>query len=164
MILEVVLGGTHTHTHTHRGMDENEEDERREEDRNVSPRASLKTQARESTFACTLSHYISVSPHFFIVPLLVSFSHRRGTTTWRQLTMCILITTLSPGLAFSRLSLSHFRDAGDARARVRGVEALSDGDEMASGQTDWGQRTTAYRPSELSGYSTEDKGKRGCES
>lgn len=41
---------------------------------------------------------LHLSPHFSLArcETLVSFS--RGTTAWRQLTMCILITTLSPGL------------------------------------------------------------------
>lgn len=43
----------------------------------------------------------SFSPHFSLArcETLVSFSC--GTTAWRQLTMCILITTLSPGLVSS---------------------------------------------------------------
>lgn len=50
---------------------------------------------------------------------LVSFSRYRGTTAWRRLTMCILITILSPGLV-SRVRESRRRVA--SRWNIGSVE------------------------------------------
>lgn len=79
---------------------------------------------------------LHLSPHFSLArcETLVSFS--RGTTAWRQLTMCILITTLSPGLV-SRPSAENAARKGGRIARW--PELLAAGGKWRDGGCRWGK-------------------------
>lgn len=81
---------------------------------------------------------------------LVSFSRCRGTTAWRQLTMCILITTLSPGLV-SRVR-ERQRRAAKGRPSLVGI--------LAAGKWRNGWVTAAAVAGGAAGYSMNRRGPR----